>query len=63
MKVRNSNDVFLSKEERETQISNVRGLIDEARREGDGTRERNLEQRLDHLLDNYAQEQQVRRGR
>ena len=60
--VRNSNDLFLSQDDRETQMANLRQIQQEARDEGNHSLERDATQRLDRVMDNYTQEQSVRGG-
>ncbi|GAB2960672.1 hypothetical protein [Streptomyces heilongjiangensis] len=61
MRVRNSNDIPVSKTQRETQISNARQIHNEALQDGDTALAADAARRLDHLLDNYAQEENIRR--
>lgn len=61
--IRNSNDTYFTKDQRETQIANTRQLQKEARDEGDTKFEATATERMDHALDNYSQEERLRGGK
>ena len=53
---RHSDDVPVSKETRESQITRRQEVVREARQSGDATFEARATERLDRALDNYSRE-------